>query len=167
LLFGLVGLVVACTAYSALTVTVTDPSGSCTIPAKDSDAGSLLDDSTQQAGFKVLYPCQLPAGEKLTTAGVTGDPGARSSTLTFGGPFDMTVRQSQVPPALSADPAGSSHLVIDLFPNVKAQLIERNDGSRKAEYHLVWNQGAFFYDVLADGPPLSRDLILKAARSLQ
>src|SRR5262249_23934120 len=117
--------------------------------------------------FPLLYPCELPAGEKLTAVTIAGEIGAQSGTLTFGGPFDMTLRQSQVPPALSADPAGASLIIIDLVPSVKPQLIQRHDGSRKAEYHLVWNQQGIFYDLLADRPPLSREQILKAARSLK
>ena len=41
-------------------------------------------------------------------------------------------------------------------PAVKADVIERNDGSRRAEYHVVWSQGKVFYDVLASGAVLSR-----------
>jgi hypothetical protein len=166
-LFAVAGLIVAGIAYSALTVSVSEPSGGCYLPAEGSRQGDVLKEGKAKAGFNLRYPCQLPAGQTLTSISVVGQTGRQSATLNFDGPFDMTIRQSQIPPALSADPAGSSHVVIDLFPSIKAQLIERNDGSRKAEYHLVWSQDAIFFDLLADGPPLSREQILKAARSLQ
>ena len=96
----------------------------------------MLNQARTQARFAVLYPCQLPAGESLTGSSVQGTPGRQQAELVFGGAFDLTLRQSQYPPPLAADPTGASRIVIDLFPNVPATLIEVNDGSRKAQYHL-------------------------------
>ena len=46
-------------------------------------------------------------------------------------------------------------------------LIERNDGTRDALYHLFWQQNGIYYEVQAFGPPLQRRAILEFARSLQ
>jgi len=148
-------------------VTVPEPVGGCYFPAAGSSQDSILSEGKAKAGFPLAYPCQLPGGESLSGINVTGTPGKQTAVLTFGGPFDMTVRQSQVAPVLSADPAGASHIVVNLFPNVKADVIERNDASQDVEYRIVWVQSGIFYEVLAAGPPLSRDAILKVARSLQ
>ena len=85
----------------------------------------------------------------------------------FNGPYEMTIRQSQIPPAQSADPAGASKVDVQLFPNTEATLIERNDGSRKAMYHLLWVRNGLYYELQAFGPPLQRQQILDAARSLE
>ena len=98
---------------------------------------------------------------------VTGQPGRQQAELVFDGPFDLTLRQSQYPPAVAADPAGASHSEVALFPNVRATLVERNDGTRCALYHLFWEQDGLFYEVQASGPPLQRRTILNVARSLQ
>jgi hypothetical protein len=79
----------------------------------------------------------------------------------------MTIRQSQVAPAVSPDPTGASRVSITLLTNVPATLIERNDGSAKALYHLYWERNDLFYELQAYGPPLQRDTVLKMARSLQ
>ena len=56
---------------------------------------------------------------------------------------------------------------VEMSAMIKADVIERNDASKNAEYRIVWAQGGVFYEVLAAGPPLSREQILKVARSLQ
>ncbi len=98
---------------------------------------------------------------------VTGQPGRQQAELVFDGPFDLTLRQAQYAPAVSADPAGASRTEIDLLPNVRATLIERNDGTRKALYHLLWQRNGIYYEVQALGPPLQRRTILLVATSLQ
>jgi len=158
---------IAALVYVATTVSVTEPTGGCYFPAAGSSQESILTEGRTKARFNLLYPCQLPGGEALTAINVSGTAGQQTAVLAFDGPFDMTVRQSQVAPILSPDPAGTSHIVVDLFPNIKADVIERNDASRNAEYRVVWAQGGVFFEVLAAGPPLSREQILKVARSLQ
>jgi hypothetical protein len=98
---------------------------------------------------------------------VTGERGRQKAELTFSGPFDLTVRQSQFPPAVNPDPAGASRRFVDLLPNVRATLIEKNDGSNRALYHLFWEQNDLFYEVQASGPALQQRLILLVATSLQ
>ncbi len=84
------------------------------------------------------------------------------------GPSSSRISQSQVAPLINADPAGASHIVLDeLFPGVKADLIEINEGTGKATYHLIWDRNGLHYEVLAKGPPLQRRAILDVARSLQ
>jgi hypothetical protein len=87
--------------------------------------------------------------------------------MVFSGTFDLTLRQAQIAPAVSADPAGASRRTIDLYPNVQATFIEQNDGTSKALYHLLWQQNGLFYEVQAYGPPLQSQTIVKVARSLQ
>src|SRR5262249_3053972 len=161
------GVVAATLIYAAVTVTVENPAGGCYFPSAGSEAEAGLKEARGKTGFSLLFPCPLPGGGSLTSAHGVGGRGQQSATMAFSGPFDMTLRQSQVAPRVSADPAGSTHITVSLFSNVKADLIERNDGSRRAEYHVIWSQGTMFYELLADGPPLSRDLILNVARSLQ
>ena len=98
---------------------------------------------------------------------VTGQPGRQQAELVFDGPFDLTLRQSQYPPAVSADPAGASHSEVALFPNVRATLIEVNDGTSRALYHLLWDQNGVYYELQALGPPQQRRTVLEIARSLQ
>jgi hypothetical protein len=98
---------------------------------------------------------------------VTGDAGRQQAELVWDGPFDLTLRQSQLAPAVAPDPAGASHIIIDLFPNVPATLIEQNDGSGHALYHLFWQRGGVYFEVQAVGPPLQRRAVLKIATSLQ
>jgi hypothetical protein len=109
----------------------------------------------------------LPNAQLLESASVQGPSGRQRADLVFDGPFDLTVRQSQVPPPVSPDPAGASRRVVDLFPNVRATYIERNDGTSKALYHLFWEVNGLFYEVQAFGPPLQSRAILQVARSLQ
>ena len=126
----------------------------------------MLRRTRTQANFDVLYPCQLPGGQRFESSSVTGTPGRQQAELVFAGPFDLTVRQAQYPPAISQDPAGASRIVVDLFPNVRADLIERNDGSSRALYHLFWTRNGIYYEVQAFGPALQRRVILMVATSL-
>ena len=127
----------------------------------------MLADARRQTGFTLLYPCQLPGATTLQSVAVTGNPGRQKAELIFSGPFELAVRQSQFPPAVNPDPTGVSRSDIDLFSNVRAILIERNDGSAKALYHLFWERNGLYYEVQAVGPPLQRRQILLVATSLE
>jgi hypothetical protein len=143
-----------------------DPSG-CPTPVPGSDQAMLLDRARSEASFLLLFPCRLPAASRLVAANVQGARGRQQTELVFNGPYDMTIRQSQVPPAVSADPSGASKVDIQLFPNTQATLIERNDGSQKALYHLLWIRNGLYYELQAFGPPLQRRQIIDAAQSLE
>jgi hypothetical protein len=140
---------------------------SCPMPTAGSEQAALLDRARGEAAFNLLYPCRLPAASRLIAANVQGARGRQQTELVFNGPYDMTIRQSQVPPAQSADPAGASKIDVQLFSNTQATLIERNDGSQKALYHLLWVRNGLYYELQAYGPPLQRRQILDAARSLE
>jgi hypothetical protein len=127
----------------------------------------LLAQAEAQAGFPLLYPCDLPAGESLESVAVTGEAGRRRAELIFTGPYEMAVRQSQVPPVVNADPTGASRSVVDLFPNVRASFIQINDGSSRAIYHLLWERDGLYYEVQAAGPPLQQRQIRLVATSLE
>jgi hypothetical protein len=144
-----------------------DPDSPCPTPAAGTNGAGFLAEARAQASFPVLFPCQLPAGQTLTGTSVQGDPGRQQAELVFDGPFDLTLRQSQYPPPLAADPTGASRIVVDLFPNVRGTLVEINDGSRRAQYHLFWERNGLFYEVQAVGPPLQRRFILLIATSLE
>jgi hypothetical protein len=139
----------------------------CDRPSAGSLAANRLDEAGAAAAFTILYPCDLPAAEELTDATLTGEPGKQIAELRFDGPFDVSVRQAQFAPLQQADPTGASRISIDLFPNVRATLIERNDGTNKALYHFIWERNGIFYEVQASGPPLQRDAIRAIATSLQ
>lgn len=159
---------IAAVAFLAFTCSSADVESDCPIPADGSKQAAMLEEGRSQAGFHVLYPCKLPNAQELSTVSVVGDRGKQSVTLVFGGPFDLTIRQSQVAPVVNPDPSGASHSVLnDLFPGVKADLIEINEGTRRALYHLIWSRAGMYYEVLAVGPPLQRRAILEVARSLQ
>jgi len=98
---------------------------------------------------------------------VIGDPGRQQAELVFSGAFDLTIRQAQVPPAVPPDPAGASRRTIDLFPNVKAILIEINDGSGDAQYHYFWQRDGIYYELQSVGPPLQERVMRQVATSLQ
>ncbi|HLF78261.1 MAG TPA: hypothetical protein VJB57_12305 [Dehalococcoidia bacterium] len=127
----------------------------------------MLSELRGQARFGLVYPCYLPNAQTLTSTSLQGATGRQQAELVFSGPFDLTVRQAQVPPAVSPDPAGASRRTIDLFPNVQATFIERNDGTRKALYHLLWDANGLYYEIQALGPPLQSQTIVNIARSLQ
>ena len=143
-----------------------DPSG-CATPVPDSTEAMLLDRARTEASFLLLYPCRMPAASRLIAANVQGAKGKQQTELVFNGPYDLTIRQSQVPPAVSADPSGASKIDVQLFPNTTATLIERNDGSQKALYHLLWVRNGLYYELQAFGPPLQRRQIIDAAQSLE
>ncbi len=151
----------------AFTCSSNDATSACPTPGPGSDEDQFLTDARSRATFQVLFPCKLPGAERLIGSAVNGAPPRQRVELIFNGPFDMIVRQSQFPPAVNPDPTGASRVDIDLFPNVRATLIERYDGSRHTEYQLYWERNALFYEVQAEGPPLQRDAILTLARSLE
>jgi hypothetical protein len=109
----------------------------------------------------------LPGSQNLSSASVTGEPGRQQAELVFTGAFDLTLRQSQLPPAMPPDPTGASRRTIDLFPNVEAILIEINDGSGDAQYHYFWQREGLYYELQAVGPPLQERAIREVATSLQ
>ena len=161
------GLGVALVVWSAATCSSNDVTSACPMPAPGSKEAGALDEARSRARFPVLYPCELPAGQRLSSTSVIGNPGRQQAELVFAGPFDLTIRQSQFPPVVAPDPAGASHIVVDLSPNVRGTLIERNDGTRRALYHLLWEQDGVHYEVQAYGPPLQRRQVLLVATSLQ
>jgi hypothetical protein len=152
--------------YASLNTT-SDQAQGCALPAAGTPEGRQLDQVRQSAPFAVLYPCSLPAGEKMVSAAGTGEVGRRSVTMVFEGPFEISLKQSQAPPAVSPDPSGSTRVEITLMPGVRATLIERNDGTRRSFYHLLWEKDRLYYEVIATGPPQSRRLVLELAKSLQ
>ena len=139
----------------------------CPKPEAGSAGAAILAKTRAGAPFSLLYPCQLPAGERLIGGTVIGPPGRRQAELVFEGTFDLTLRQSQFAPPVNPDPTGATRSELDLFPNVRAILLEVNDGTRDAFYHLFWERGGLFYEVQALGPPLQRRLILLIATSLE
>lgn len=151
----------------ALTCSSADPTSDCPLPNPNAKNGQDLASVRAKAGFPVVFPCILPAGQEYDSGSVTGVAGQQQVELVFIGPFDLHIRQSQIPPAVNPDPSGASKIDIDLFPNVSAILIERYDGSKKVLYHLFWNRDGIFYELQAVGPPLQRAAMLDAARSLQ
>lgn len=120
-----------------------------------------------EAGFPVLYPCSLPGNQRLVSGSVIGQPGRQQAEIVFAGPFDLTIRQAQYPPVVAPDPAGASRRTINLFPNVRATLIEINDGSGAASYHYFWEQDGIHYELQAIGPPLQERTMREVATSLQ
>jgi hypothetical protein len=139
----------------------------CPLPKEGTHQADAIADGKSKAGFPVLYPCKLPNSQTLTSFDVVGAPGKQSVSITFDGPFEITIRQSQIAPVVNADPTGASHTVVrDLFPGTDADLIEINEGTGKAQYHLIWSRGPMYYEVLMTGPPLQRKAVLDLARSL-
>ena len=139
----------------------------CPTPTPGSDQEAILQRTRQGAAFAVLYPCALPASQRLESGSVTGATGRQQAELVFAGPFSLTIRQSQFPPAVGPDPAGASRRTIDLFPNVRATLIEINDGSGDAQYHYFWERDGIYYELQAVGPPLQERTMRMVATSLQ
>lgn len=159
---------VAAVVVLAYTCETADVNGDCSLPLEGSREGRLLSEGRIQAGFPILYPCYLPNSQALENVAVLGARGRQSVSLTFGGPFEITIHQSQIQPVISADPSGASHSVIDdLFPGTRAELIEVYDGSSRTIYHLIWARGGMYYELLSSGPPQQRRTILQIARSLQ
>jgi hypothetical protein len=160
-------LIVALLIFAAFTCSTSDNAGACQLPPEGSAQADLLADARSQAAFPVRFPCHLPGATSLESVAVTGTPGRQKVELIFNGPFELAVRQSQFPPAVNPDPTGATRSDVDLFPNVPAILIERNDGSSKALYHLYWESQGIFYEVQAVGPPLQRRQVLQIATSLE
>ena len=127
----------------------------------------MLEQARTEAGFRIQYPCQLPAGERLASVALTGQPGKRTVALAFEGPFEISLHQSQVAPAYGPDPTGASRVNVDLFPGVRGILLERYDGSRKAQYDIFWDRDGLHYELLVVGPPLSRRQVLLFVTSLE
>lgn len=159
-LLGLVAMI-----FIALTCSSEDVEA-CPLPPAESNLGQDLALVRTQAGFPVRYPCFLPGGERFEV--ITFTPGSREQVeLIFDGPFEMSIRQSNLPPAVNPDPSGASRITRNLFPNVPVEIIERNDGSRRALYHLYWENENVFYELQAYGPPQQREAVLQVARSLE
>jgi hypothetical protein len=154
-------------ALALFTCSSNDPTSACPTPMPGSPQDDVLAQVRRQAGFGLLYPCYLPNAQVLESATVQGIAGRQQADMVFDGPFDLTLRQSQFPPAVAPDPAGASRRVVNLFPNVRATFIERNDGTSKALYHLFWETNGLHYEVQAFGPALQSRAILQVARSLQ
>jgi hypothetical protein len=153
--------------YLAFTCSSNDPGEGCALPPPGSEEDQLIQDAKNRAGFQLLYPCYLPNAQTLESTAVIGDPGRQAVSFVWVGPFEFTIRQSQFPPAVSPDPSGSSRMALDLFPNTRAELIEVNDASGDALYHLYWQRDDIYYELQAFGPPQQRRIILEIARSLQ
>jgi hypothetical protein len=164
--FAAGGLVVVGLIFAAVQCE-TQVAEACPVPSADSREGQILSSVRSQAGFPVLYPCNLPYTQRLDSATVVGNPGRQSVTLVFVGTFDLTIRQSQFPPAFNPDPAGVSRTRVDLLPDARATFLQRNDGSAKAQYHLLWKRGGIYFEVQAIGPPLQQRHILNVASSLK
>jgi hypothetical protein len=153
--------------WLAFTCGTADVATGCEVPEEDSREGRFLAEGHAEASFDFQYPCRMPNSQRLTNVAVVGAAGRQSVTLSWDGPFDLSIQQSQVAPLINADPAGASHIIIDnLFPGVRADLIEINDGSRRAQYRLLWSQRGIYYEVVAVGPPLQRRVIIDIARGL-
>ncbi len=153
--------------YLASTCQSVDQADACATPVPGSEAERLINEARDQAGFPLVFPCYLPNAEDLESTAVTGEPGQQAASFVWTGPFDFTIRQSQIPPAVSPDPSGASRVTIDLFPSIQATLIEQNDASGDALYHLFWTQENVYYELQAYGPPQQRRIVLQIARSLQ
>jgi hypothetical protein len=153
--------------YLAATCSGGSPTGVCPTPPPGSDAEALLQGARDAADFTLVYPCSLPGSQSLSSASVTGEPGRQQAEFVFSGAFDITLRQSQLPPAIPPDPTGVSRRDIDLFPNVRATLIEINDGSGDAQYHYFWQRDGIYYELQAVGPPLQERALRRVATSLQ
>ena len=119
------------------------------------------------AEFELVYPCFMPNAQALESTSVTGEPGRQAVAFVWIGPYDFTIRQSQYPPAVSADPSGASRVTIDLFQATRATLIEQNDASGDAFYHLLWQDNNIYYELFGYGPPQQRRTVLEIARSLE
>lgn len=164
---GVVGAI-AVVVVLAFTCSTSEVGSDCGLPAEGSRAAGLLAEGRSQSAFPVLYPCYLPNSQQLENVAVLGDRGRQSVALTFGGPFDITLHQSQIQPLVNADPSGASHSVVsNLFPGVRAELIEIYDGSSRIIYRLLWTRSGMYYELLAAGPPQQRRTILQIARSLE
>lgn len=137
------------------------------MPLPGTEQAGFLEDAVSAAQFELVYPCYLPNDQTLESTSVTGEPGRQAVAFVWVGVFDFTIRQSQFPPAVSADPSGASRISIDLFPATRATLIEQNDATGDAFYHLLWQDDEMYYELLGYGPAQQRRIILDIARSLE
>lgn len=153
--------------YLASTCSAVERSEACATPMPGTAAAGFLEEAVSAAQFDLLYPCYLPNDQTLESTAVTGEPGRQAVALVWVGVFDFTIRQSQFPPAVSADPSGASRVTIDLFPSTPATLIEQNDATGDAFYHLLWQDDKMYYELLGNGPPQQRRIVLDIARSLE
>jgi hypothetical protein len=142
------------------------PASACPLPAAGSAEGAIIAQAQQRTRFQLDYPCYLPNSQVLESHSVTGNVGQQRSEFTFTGPFDIAIRQAQVAPPLEPDPTGATHTTIMLMEGVRADFIQRTDGSSKALYHLYWERNGFFYELQAFGPYTQQRTILQVARSL-
>lgn len=138
----------------------------CPLPTSGDEA-TIITDAEQRTQFKLDYPCYLPNSQDLESHSVTGLAGQQKSEFVFNGPFEIAIRQSQVPPPVEPDPTGATHTTIQLMEGVRADFIQRTDGSSRALYHLYWERNGFFYELQAFGPYAQQRTILAIARSLQ
>jgi hypothetical protein len=158
---------VALVAFLAYTCEGAAPEEACPMPKEGSRQANLIAEGKGQAGFAILYPCKLPNSQILTAFDVLGPAGKQTVSIAFDGPFQITIRQSQIAPVINADPTGASHSVVrNLFPGTDAELIEINEGSGNAQYRLIWSRARIYYEVVMTGPPLQRKAVLDLARSL-
>ena len=139
----------------------------CPTPVPGSQQGEIITQARQKTDFELNYPCYLPNSQVLESHSVTGEAGRQRSELVFNGPFEISIRQAQVPPLVEPDPTGASRRSIFLFDGIQASFIERTDGTSKALYHLYWERNGFFYELQAFGPYQQQRTILQIARSLQ
>jgi hypothetical protein len=138
----------------------------CPLPAAGSRGADIIAQAKQKTRFPLSYPCYLPNSQVLESHSVTGDVGQQRSEFAFDGPFEIAIRQAQVPPVLEPDPTGASRTSFFLFDGVQASFIQQTDGSSKALYHLYWEKDGYFWELQAFGPYLQQDTIKKIARSL-
>jgi hypothetical protein len=153
--------------YFIATCSGGSPVAACPTPTPGSDQDAILQRARDGARFPLLYPCSLPGSQRLESSSVIGEAGRQQAEFVFAGAFDIAVRQSQFPPAIGPDPAGASRRTIDLFPNVRATLIEINDGSGDAQYHYFWERNGIYFEVQAVGPALQERAMRQVATSLQ
>ena len=139
----------------------------CPTPVPGSREGDVIEAAQAKTGFDLEYPCYLPNSQQLESHSVLGEAGRQRSELVFVGPFEIAIRQSQVPPVLEPDPTGATRTTEQLFPGVRASFIQRTDGTSKAMYHLYWERNGFFYELQAFGPYQQQSTILQIARSLE
>jgi hypothetical protein len=165
--YGLPAAFVALAAWMIATCSGGGPVEACPQPVTGSPQERMLQRVRDEASFPVLYPCSLPLNHPLINTTLVGQPGRQQAELVFQGAFDLTIRQAQFPPAMAPDPTGASRRTIDLFPNVRATLIERNDGSGHTLYHYFWQRNGIYYELQAVGPALQERTLRQVATSLE
>ena len=165
--YGLSAGIAALLVLGFITCSGAPTTEACRTPAPGSEQDGILVEARQKTRFEIDYPCYLPNSQVLESHSVLGDAGKQRSELVFVGPFDIAIRQSQVPPPVEPDPTGASRRSIQLFDGTFASFIERMDGTSKALYHLYWERDGFFYELQAFGPYQQQSTILQIARSLQ